>query len=87
MGLYAAAGDVGSTAGHFASVAREFGIPTLVNTGMATKNIASGQEVTVYADAKVVYEGEANHFIQKLEEMILGDYPIVDMVAVEGKLA
>ena len=24
--------------------------------------------------------------IQKLEEMILGDYPIVDVVAVEGKL-
>jgi pyruvate, water dikinase len=49
--------DVGSTAGHFASVAREFGIPTLVNTTVATKKLAAGQEVTVYADAKVVYEG------------------------------
>jgi len=36
--------------------------------------------------AKVIDEGEVNHFTQKLEEMILGDYPIVDMVAVEGKL-
>lgn len=56
--------DVGSTAGHFASVAREFGIPTLVNTGMATERLASGQKVTLYADAKVVYEGEV---VQLLE--------------------
>ncbi|MGD8372841.1 MAG: PEP/pyruvate-binding domain-containing protein, partial [Syntrophobacterales bacterium] len=49
--------DVGSTAGHFASVAREFGIPTLVNTGVAMNSLTSGQEVTVYAEAKIVYEG------------------------------
>ena len=49
--------DVGSTAGHFASVAREFGIPTLVNTSHATSSLTSGDKVTVYADAKVVYEG------------------------------
>jgi len=49
--------DVGSTAGHFASVAREFGIPTLVNTGHATSTLTSGDKVTVYADAKVVYQG------------------------------
>ncbi|UCG11600.1 MAG: hypothetical protein JSU72_13835 [Deltaproteobacteria bacterium] len=56
--------DVGSTAGHFASVAREFGIPTLVNTGVATKSFTSGQEVTVYADAKVVYEGEVAQLLE-----------------------
>ena len=49
--------DVGSTAGHFASVAREFGIPTLVNTGHATRILTTGDKVTVHADAKVVYEG------------------------------
>jgi len=56
--------DVGSTAGHFASVAREFGIPTLVNTGHATRTLRSGDKVTLYADAKVVYEG----VVQKLLE-------------------
>jgi len=56
--------DVGSTAGHFASVAREFGIPTLVNTGHATKNLASGDKVTVYADAKVVYEGVVQQLLE-----------------------
>ena len=49
--------DTGSTAGHFASVAREFGVPTLVNTAVATANLAAGSEVTVYSDDKLVYEG------------------------------
>lgn len=55
--LNAVVTDVGSTAGHFASVAREFGVPTLVNTGIATENLTPGKEVTVYADGRVVYEG------------------------------
>jgi pyruvate,water dikinase len=56
--------DVGSTAGHFASVAREFGIPTLVNTGHATRLLTSGEKVTVHADAKVVYEGVVQQFLE-----------------------
>ena len=36
--------------------------------------------------AKLVDEGEVDGFIQKLEEVVLGDCPIIDMVAVEGKL-
>jgi pyruvate,water dikinase len=55
--LNAVVTDVGSSAGHFASVAREFGVPTLVNTGLATENLTSGKEVTVFADGRVVYEG------------------------------
>ncbi len=56
--------DKGSTAGHFSSVAREFGVPTLVNTGDATSNLPSGIEVTVHADAKVVYEGIVNSLME-----------------------
>lgn len=56
--------DVGSAAGHFASVAREFGIPTLVNTGNATRILTSGDKVTVYADAKVVYEGVVQQLLE-----------------------
>jgi pyruvate,water dikinase len=55
--LSAVVTDTGSTAGHFASVAREFGVPTLVNTAVATANLAAGSEITVYPDEKVVYEG------------------------------
>lgn len=55
--LNAVVTDTGSVAGHFASVAREFRVPTLVNTGTATKSLFQGREVTVYADGKVVYDG------------------------------
>ncbi len=49
--------DTGSAAGHFASVAREFGIPMLVNTRSATSLLQPGQEVTVHADDKTIYAG------------------------------
>ncbi|MGD9180953.1 MAG: PEP/pyruvate-binding domain-containing protein [Desulfobacterales bacterium] len=55
--LSAVVTDTGSAAGHFASVAREFGVPTLVNTAVATAKLAAGSEITVYPDDKVVYEG------------------------------
>jgi pyruvate,water dikinase len=79
--------DVGSTAGHFASVAREFGIPTLVNTGMATERLVSGQEVTVYADAKVVYQGEVAQLLESAcaTRSLLVDSPF--MVSLEKILS
>ncbi len=55
--LKAVVTDVGSTAGHFASVAREFGVPVLVNTKEATARLQHGMEVTVHADGKTVYAG------------------------------
>jgi pyruvate,water dikinase len=56
--------DIGSAAGHFASVAREFGVPMLVNTGTATQNLAQGREITLYADAKVVYQGKVPQLLE-----------------------
>jgi pyruvate,water dikinase len=56
--------DVGSTAGHFASVAREFGVPALVNTGNATRILTAGDTVTVNADAKVVYAGLVQQLLE-----------------------
>ncbi len=55
--LNAVVTDTGSTAGHFASVAREFGVPTIVNTATAFEFLSHGQEVTVHADEKKVYRG------------------------------
>lgn len=49
--------DTGSRAGHFASVAREFGVPALVNAHDATERLDQGKEVTVYPEGGVVYEG------------------------------
>ncbi len=62
--LSAVVTDTGSTAGHFASVAREFGVPTLVNTAVATDQLENGREVTVYADEKKVYAGSVPALVE-----------------------
>ncbi|BCO08626.1 pyruvate phosphate dikinase PEP/pyruvate binding subunit [Desulfolithobacter dissulfuricans] len=49
--------DKGSTAGHFATVCREFGVPLLVGTGEASRLLAHGMTVTLDADNRVVYPG------------------------------
>ncbi len=62
--LNAVVTDTGSAAGHFSSVAREFGVPVLVNTGNATTRLAQGREVTVYADGKAVYDGVVQSMLE-----------------------
>lgn len=49
--------DVGSVTGHMASVAREFGLPTLVGAENATLKIEQGCEITVDATNRIVYRG------------------------------
>ncbi|MBF0549712.1 MAG: pyruvate, phosphate dikinase [Deltaproteobacteria bacterium] len=49
--------DTGSVASHLASVAREFGIPALVNTGRATEILQDGEPITLVADTGTVYQG------------------------------
>jgi pyruvate,water dikinase len=55
--LNAVVTDTGSIAGHFSSVAREFGVPTLVNTKTGFASLAQAEEVTVHADDRSVYRG------------------------------
>ncbi|MCD4744630.1 MAG: hypothetical protein K8R67_19375 [Desulfobacteraceae bacterium] len=55
--LSAVVTDTGSVAGHFASVAREFGVPMLVNTSIATQVLEHGKLVTVHGDLKMVFQG------------------------------
>jgi len=49
--------DAGSAAGHMAAVAREFGVPSLLGTGVATKVIPPEAEITVDAYSGRVYRG------------------------------
>ena len=49
--------DVGSPTGHMATIAREFRVPTIVNTEIATQLLHTGQEITVDARQNVVYAG------------------------------
>ncbi|MBI4768092.1 MAG: phosphoenolpyruvate synthase [Deltaproteobacteria bacterium] len=49
--------DLGSVTGHMASLAREFAVPTILDTRQATSTIPSGMEITVDAYSGRVYQG------------------------------
>jgi pyruvate,water dikinase len=57
--------DAGSTTGHMASLAREFRVPTLLNTREATRSIPEGTLVTVDAAGGFVYEGEVASLLSR----------------------
>ncbi len=56
--------DAGSASGYIASLAREFHVPTIVNTKAATKLITSGLEITVDALNGNIYEGRVDEIIE-----------------------
>jgi pyruvate, water dikinase len=49
--------DIGSAASHLASVAREFGVPALFDTQIATKTLIDGETITLWASNSKVYRG------------------------------
>lgn len=49
--------DIGTPTSHMANIAREFQVPTIVNTGTGTKTLKHGEEITVDADDNKIYEG------------------------------
>lgn len=49
--------DIGSTASHLASVAREFAVPALFDTQIATSILKDGDTITLWASNSRVYEG------------------------------
>ena len=53
--------DVGSLLSHASIVAREYGIPAVIGTGVASRRIASGQVVTVDGDVGSVTLGDVTH--------------------------
>jgi pyruvate,water dikinase len=56
--------DIGSPSGHMATVAREFGVPMIVNAGDATRLLADGDEITVDAEDNIVYRGIVNELLE-----------------------
>lgn len=50
--------DFGSITGHMASLAREFAVPAILDTRVATSKIADGTEITVDAYSCKVYDGK-----------------------------
>lgn len=49
--------DIGAVTGHMATICREFRVPTIVDTSLATQILKSGMEVTVDAEENIVYQG------------------------------
>ncbi len=49
--------DIGSPIGHLSTIAREFRVPMIINTGDATKTFKNGQEITLDANQNKVYGG------------------------------
>ena len=70
--------DMGNVAGHMASLAREFAVPTVVNTKTATTVISSGMEVTVDAYSGRVYRGRVPELesFQSTREFPMKDTPV-----------
>lgn len=56
--------DAGSAASHLATVAREFGIPSIFGAPTATSLLKQGMMVTVDADLGNVYEGRAEVLLE-----------------------
>jgi phosphohistidine swiveling domain-containing protein len=56
--------DAGSATEYMASLARDFKVPTILNTKIATKLITSGMEITVDAINGNVYEGRVDEVIE-----------------------
>jgi len=69
--------DVGATTGHFATVAREFRVPTIVDTTQASQTLQTGMVVTVDAEENIIYEGIVEELLkfQLFEEPFHEDAP------------
>ncbi len=49
--------DIGTPTSHMANIAREFQVPTIVNTGIGTETLKHVDEITVDADDNRIYAG------------------------------
>lgn len=67
--------DVGSPTGHMATLSREYRVPTIVNTEVATSQLATGDEITLDATQNVVYRGNIGALdrFELIEEEVFED--------------
>ncbi len=56
--------DVGSATGHMASLSREYQVPTILDTEVATRVIKDGQEITVDAINCNIYDGKVEELLE-----------------------
>jgi pyruvate,water dikinase len=70
--------DLGSITGHMASLAREFTVPCILDTQVATSVIPTGMEITVDAYTGRVYQGIIPELLpfQKTQESPMKETPV-----------
>ena len=68
--------DIGSATSHLAILSREFKVPALVDTGIATEILQPGQVITVDATHMRVYEGKVPELLTRTNKKQTS--PIVD---------
>ena len=70
--------DLGSVTGHMASLAREFAVPCILDTQVATSVIPTGMEITVDAYTGRVYQGIIPQLLsfQKTPESPMKETPV-----------
>src|SRR5258706_10517407 len=68
--------DVGGPLSHSSIVAREYHIPAVLGTGVATERLSSGQRITVDGDAGTVTVSRdaQNPTIEEWNDSLAGDY-------------
>lgn len=72
--------DFGSVTGHMASLAREYGLPALLNAKIATKTLEQGRLVTVDCLSARVYAGEVPELLalRRHKENFMQGTPVYD---------
>ncbi|MDR0339567.1 MAG: phosphoenolpyruvate synthase [Desulfovibrio sp.] len=60
--------ELGGTAGHLASVAREYGVPALFGLEHLTRGLVNGALVTVDADSRRVFAGRVEEALRRKRE-------------------
>jgi pyruvate,water dikinase len=72
--------DAGSVTGHMASLAREFGVPTVLDAKTATSQIQPGEVITVDAYSGRVYRGRVPELmaLQKTKESAMKNTPVYE---------
>lgn len=74
--------DVGSRTGHMASLAREYKVPAILNTEIAMQTLKAGQEITVDAINRNIYEGRIDELIEAgKRENPFKDTPVFEILA------
>jgi pyruvate,water dikinase len=61
--------DIGDTASHLASVAREFGVPALFDTRIATSTLKDGDEITLWSNQARVYQGVVESLVNSSRQV------------------